>query len=240
MTYFGRCAAFDGTCTGHDLSDLIQDAFDQNATTTTKFAFDLGARFNLGIVKFGVAGIALNQPEFPVADLAGSPGTVPLPRQVRGGVAVDILSFLTLAADGDFIKSDTLAPGTKSQQMSLGAEVKIPLFAFRGGATYDFAVRKSDLGLLARARIRDPDRLGGHRRHLGPDRRIQLQESGPRGARRSGERQGALLAGRSRPAPMFEIFARDPRSSARRGRLAHQPRRDRDALLHARRNARAR
>jgi len=139
VTYFGRCAAFDGTCTGHDLSDLIQDAFDQNATTTTKFAFDLGARFNLGIVKFGVAGIALNQPEFPVANLSGSPGAVPLPRQVRGGVAVDVLSFLTLAADGDFIKSDTLAPGTKSQQMALGAEVKIPLFAFRGGATYDFA-----------------------------------------------------------------------------------------------------
>jgi hypothetical protein len=64
---------------------------------------------------------------------------VPLPRQLRGGVAVDVLSFLTLAADGDFIKSDTLAPGTQSQQMSLGAEVKIPLFAFRGGATYDFA-----------------------------------------------------------------------------------------------------
>lgn len=139
VTYFGRCAAFNDACKGQDLSDLINDAFDQNATTTNKFTFDLGARVNLGILKLGVSGLALNQPEFSVANVAGSPGTVPLPRQVRGGVAVDVLSFLTLAADGDFIKSDTLAPGAKSQQMSLGAEVKIPLFALRGGATYDFA-----------------------------------------------------------------------------------------------------
>lgn len=139
VTYFGRCAVFDDTCTSGNLPDLINDAFQENATTTNKFTFDLGARANLGIVKLGVAGIALNQPEFTVANLPGSPGSVPLPRQLRGGVAVDVLGFLTLAADGDFIKSDTLAPGTQSQQMSLGAEVKIPFFAFRGGATYDFA-----------------------------------------------------------------------------------------------------
>jgi F plasmid transfer operon, TraF, protein len=139
VTYFGRCTVFDDACTGQDLSDLISDAFDQNAVTTNKFTFDLGARVNLGIVKFGVSGLALNQPEFAVANVAGSPGSVPLPRQLRGGVAVDVLSFLTLAADGDFIKSDTLAPGVKSQQMSIGAEVKIPLFALRGGASYDFA-----------------------------------------------------------------------------------------------------
>jgi hypothetical protein len=139
VTYFGRCTVFDNTCKGQDLSELVHDAFDENARTTNKFTFDLGARANFGIVKLGVAGIALNQPEFTVADVPGSPGSVPLPRQLRGGVAVGVLSFLTLAADGDFIKSDTLAPGTQSQQMSLGAELKIPLFAFRGGATYDFA-----------------------------------------------------------------------------------------------------
>ena len=138
VTYFGHCGVFD-PCHGQDLSELINDAFDQNARTTNKITFDLGARLNLGIVKFGVLGAALTQPEFTVADVPGSPGTVPLPRQLRGGVSVDVLSFLTLAADGDFIKSDTLAPGTQSQQMSLGAEVKIPLFAFRVGAARDFA-----------------------------------------------------------------------------------------------------
>ncbi len=139
ITYFARCGAFTEPCTGTDLSELLHDAFEQNARTTNKFAFDAGARLNFGIVKLGVVGTSLNQPHFSVADVLGSPGSVPLPRQVRGGVSVSVLSFLNLAADGDFIKSDTLAPGAKSQQMSLGAEVKIPLFAFRLGAMRDFA-----------------------------------------------------------------------------------------------------
>lgn len=149
VTYFGRCGVFNSACQSGDLSDLVHEAFKQNARTTNKFTFDLGARASLGIVKFGVVGIALNQPEFTVADVVGSPGSVPLPRQVRGGVSVEPLSFLTLAADGDFIASDTLvpegrtplelAPGTKSQELSLGAEVRIPLFAFRLGAFTDLA-----------------------------------------------------------------------------------------------------
>jgi hypothetical protein len=140
VTYFGRCAAFGpDSCEGDDLGELINDVFDQNARTTNKFTFDVGARVNFGILKLGIVGTALNQPEFTVAEVAGAPASIPLPRQLRGGVAVGVLSFLTLAADGDFIRSDTLAPGVESQQLSLGAEVRIPLFAFRGGATYDFA-----------------------------------------------------------------------------------------------------
>ena len=140
VTYFGRCGVLAGEpCEGKDLGELINDTFDQNARTTNKFTFDVGARLNLGLFKLGVVGTSLTQPEFTVADVLGSPGTVPLPRQLRGGLSVSVASFLTLAADGDFIKSDTLAPDSKSQQMSLGAEVKIPLFAFRVGATRDFA-----------------------------------------------------------------------------------------------------
>ncbi len=139
VTYFGRCGVFNASCKGQDLSELINDAFKQNALTSTNFTFDLGARANFGIVKLGILGASLTQPSFDVAPVPGSPSSLPLPRQVRGGVAVDVLSFLTLAADGDFIQSDTLAPGTKSQQMSLGAEVNIPLFAFRLGASRDFA-----------------------------------------------------------------------------------------------------
>ena len=150
-TYFAACGVTgDLTCEGKDLGDLLRDAFDENAVTTNKFTFDAGARVNLGIVKFGVVGVALTQPEFTVAPVDGSPGVVPLPRQVRGGVSVEPLSFLTLAVDGDFIKSDTLVPetqgliiepGTKSQQLSLGAEVRIPIVAFRVGASRDFAAQ---------------------------------------------------------------------------------------------------
>jgi F plasmid transfer operon, TraF, protein len=140
VTYFAPCRVFGAeSCEGDDLSELVHDAFQENARTTNKFTFDAGARLNLGIVKLGVVGTALTQPDFTVADVLGAPDNVPLPRQLRGGVSVAVLSFLTLAADGDFIQSDTLAPGVESQQMSLGAEVRIPLFAFRLGATRDFA-----------------------------------------------------------------------------------------------------
>lgn len=137
-TYFNRCGVFD-TCQNKDLPDLVHDAFKENAVDTTKFAFDLGAQVNLGIVRFGVTGVSLNEPSFAMALVPGAPATVPLPRQIRGGVAVHVLSFLTVAADGDFLKSKTLAPGTESQQLSLGAEVNIPLLAFRVGGYRDLA-----------------------------------------------------------------------------------------------------
>lgn len=139
VTYFGRCGVVDSSCQGQDLSELLHDAFQQNARTTNKFAFDAGVRANLGIVKIGVSGLSLNQPTFTVADVAGGPGSVPLPRQVRAGASVDALPFLSLAVDGDLIRSDTLVPDVQSQQISAGVEVRIPLFAFRAGATYDFA-----------------------------------------------------------------------------------------------------
>jgi hypothetical protein len=139
VTYFGRCGVADETCHDGDLSDLIHDAFQQNAVTTNKFTFDAGARANFGIAKVGIVATAINQPDFDVAPVPGSPGTVPLPRQVRAGASVDPLPFLSIAVDGDLIKSDTLAPGVQSQQMSIGVEGRIPLFAFRAGATYDFA-----------------------------------------------------------------------------------------------------
>ncbi len=138
VTYFGSCRVLDEDCQSGDLGDLIQDAFDQNAVTSTNVTFDLGARVNLGILRLGIVGTSISQPDFEVADVPGSPGSVPLARQFRGGASVHVLSFLTLAADGDIIPSDTLAPGVQSQQLSLGAEFAIPLFSFRGGAAYDF------------------------------------------------------------------------------------------------------
>lgn len=143
-TYFSRCGVFD--CEDKDLGDLVNEAFEENALSSTKFAFDLGGEVNLGIFRFGVVGTSLNEPNFDVADVPGAPATVPLPRQIRGGVAVTPLPFLTLAADGDFLKSDTLAPGTQSQQLSIGAEFRIPLFAFRAGGFHDFAATDAPWG----------------------------------------------------------------------------------------------
>ncbi len=144
-TYFTRCGVFDD-CQNKDLRNLVNEAFEQNAVSSTAFAFDLGAEVNLGIVRVGVVGVSLNEPSFDVAARPGAPATVPLPRQIRGGVAVNPLPFLTLAADGDFLKSNTLAPGTESQQLSLGAEFRIPLFAFRVGGFRDFAATQPHWG----------------------------------------------------------------------------------------------
>jgi hypothetical protein len=75
---------------------------------------------------------------------------------VRGGVAVDPLPFLTVAADGDLLKSDTLAPGAKSQQLSFGVEGRIPLFAFRAGAYRDFAAANPHWAYSVGAGFRGP------------------------------------------------------------------------------------
>ena len=60
-TYFERCTVF-GNCENKDLSEIVREAFQENAFDTTKFAFDLGAQLNLGIFRLGVTGVSLNQP----------------------------------------------------------------------------------------------------------------------------------------------------------------------------------
>src|SRR5262245_42965418 len=83
VTYFTACVGVSGISgESQDLADLIKNAFEENARTTNKLTFDFGARVKFGILKLGVVGVALNQPEFTVADVLGSPGRVPLPRQV--------------------------------------------------------------------------------------------------------------------------------------------------------------
>jgi hypothetical protein len=54
------------------------------------------------------------------------------------------------------LKSDTLAPGTQSQQLSLGAEVRIPLFAFRAGGFRDFAATQPHWGYSVGVGLRLP------------------------------------------------------------------------------------
>lgn len=154
-SYFKRCGVFDD-CQNQSISAIVKDAFRDNGLNSTEFAFDLGAMANLGIVKLGVTGVALNQPNFDVLPLPGAPATVPLPRQLRGGISIDPLPFLTVAADGDFIRSDTLAPDVKSQQLSIGVEGRIPLFAFRAGAYHDFGASDPHWAYSAGVGFRGP------------------------------------------------------------------------------------
>jgi hypothetical protein len=47
--------------------------------------------------------------------------------------------MFTIAADYDLRRTDTLVPGGQSRQFSVGAEVRLPVFALRAGTFRDSA-----------------------------------------------------------------------------------------------------
>ncbi len=92
------------------------------AKTSTAFGIDVGAIYRPSSwLRFGLVAKDINQPEFDAPD--GS--TFKLGPQVRGGVAVNPYSSLTLTTDMDVTSNRTLVPGLKSQVLSLGAEQTI-------------------------------------------------------------------------------------------------------------------
>lgn len=124
---------------------VAREALTGNPLDTGRFTFDAGGMVNvLGVARVGVVSTAITQPSFPVQqdpanpELAGAPESLTLPRTLRAGAAVDLTVF-TLAVDGDLIRTNTLVPGSQSQQLSTGLEIRLPLFALRAGAFYDFA-----------------------------------------------------------------------------------------------------
>jgi hypothetical protein len=102
-------------------------------TITTTYGIDVGAIYKPSSwLRFGVVAKDLNQPEFDAPD-----GTkIKLGPQVRGGMALNPYSSLTLSADVDMTSNKTLVPGVKSQVLSLGAEQTIltEFLSFRVGA----------------------------------------------------------------------------------------------------------
>ena len=89
------------------------------AKISTAIGIDAGAIYRPSSwLRFGLVGKDLNQPSF---DAPNGQEFKLLP-QVRGGVAVNPYSSLTLAFDGDITSNKTLIPGIKSRVLSLGAE----------------------------------------------------------------------------------------------------------------------
>ena len=110
----------------------ITDNFGK-ATLSTAFGIDVGAIYRPSSwLRFGVVAKDLNQPTFDV------PGgeELKLGPQVRGGVAINPYSSLTLTADVDVTSNKTFVPGIKSQVLSLGVEQTIfsEFMSFRLGA----------------------------------------------------------------------------------------------------------
>ena len=130
---FLQGAAYSGSTLltgGTDVS--ITDNFGK-ATLSTAFGIDVGAIYRPSSwLRFGVVAKDLNQPTFDV------PGgeELKLGPQVRGGVAINPYSSLTLTADVDVTSNKTFVPGIKSQVLSLGVEQTIfsEFMSFRLGA----------------------------------------------------------------------------------------------------------
>ena len=115
---------------GQDIK--LSDNFGK-ATISTTYGIDVGAIYRPSSwLRFGVVAKDINQPEFDAPD-----GTnIKLGPQVRGGMALNPYSSLTLSADVDITSNKTLVPGLKSQVLSLGAEQTIltEFLSFRVGA----------------------------------------------------------------------------------------------------------
>ena len=102
------------------------------AEISTSYGIDLGAMYRPSSwLKFGVVAKDINQPTFD------APGGIQykLTPQVRGGVAVNPWSTMTITADMDITSNQTLVPGLKSQVLSLGMEQTIlsEFLSFRVG-----------------------------------------------------------------------------------------------------------
>ncbi|HKT35207.1 MAG TPA: conjugal transfer protein TraF [Nitrospira sp.] len=126
-------AAYNGTQNLQGGQDIkLSDSLGK-ATISTTYGIDVGAIYRPSSwLRFGVVAKDLNQPEFSAPD-----GTkIKLGPQVRGGMAINPYSSLTLSADVDVTSNKTLVPGVKSQLLSLGAEQTIltEFLSFRVGA----------------------------------------------------------------------------------------------------------
>jgi hypothetical protein len=130
---FLQGAAYSGSTAltgGNNVS--ITDNFGK-PTLSTAFGIDVGAIYRPSSwLRFGLVAKDINQPTFN--DVGG--GELKLGPQVRGGIAVNPYSSLTLTADVDATSNRTFVPGVKSQVLSLGAEQTIfsEFLSFRLGA----------------------------------------------------------------------------------------------------------
>jgi hypothetical protein len=115
-------AAYSGSAVlqgGQDLS--ITDNLGK-AALSTAFGIDVGAIYKPSSwLRLAVVAKDINQPTF---DAVGG-GELKLEPQIRGGIAVNPYSSLTLTADVDATANKTFVPGVKSQVLSLGAEQTI-------------------------------------------------------------------------------------------------------------------
>ncbi len=102
------------------------------AKISTSYGIDVGAIYRPSSwLRFGAVAKDINQPTFD----APNGSEFKLTPQVRGGIAVNPWSTMTITADMDITSNQTLVPGLKSQVLSLGMEQTIlsEFLSFRVG-----------------------------------------------------------------------------------------------------------
>jgi hypothetical protein len=127
-------AAYTGATNIRAASDDVKIFEDLGkAKISSALGLDVGAMFRPSSwLKMGIVAKDINAPTFD----APNGDKFKLLPQVRTGIAVNPYNSLTLSADVDITKNNTLTPGLHSQVLSLGAEQTVlsELLSFRIGA----------------------------------------------------------------------------------------------------------
>jgi len=140
ITYFNKLSL-----TSTD-EDAINDSLTDNKKTSSTYGIDLGLLIKADKIKFGLVGKDLNSPEFDFYD--GKKYKVdPF---VRGGVALELTSWLTFAMDIDLSTNSTFIPGYKSQYVGGGVDIHPGSWiSFRAGAMRN--MQEDDEGTIVTA-----------------------------------------------------------------------------------------
>ncbi len=138
-------ALYGVTTTQHFRLQQLEDGSDiltelksrKNRDESLRFGLDVGATvMPWDFLAVGITGRNINQPSFPAAGK-----DYHLDPQVRGGVALFPLDWITLAADLDLYKNDSaVLPGYESQVLGIGAEFSVVDILFlRAGLSKNLA-----------------------------------------------------------------------------------------------------
>lgn len=130
----GRVYLSRTTLFNTDSGDIFNNITSTHQDSIT-WGVDLGALWRWHDVNLGIVAKNLNSPEFSTSELESSSNGFKIKPQVRGGVSVSLLDWLSIAADIDLTNNETTQPGVKSRNLGGGVELSpADWFAFRVGA----------------------------------------------------------------------------------------------------------
>lgn len=145
-------------------SGSITDNLDRNYTESNSITFDLGAFYKYKSWNVGLVGKNLTSPKFDAPELKDQNGQfvldgsgnrirtdkVTLKPQVRLGVAVDALSWLTVAADLDLTENETVLSSLDYKSRHLGGGIEAhPVSWFKVRAGMYKNLSNGDVGPVA-------------------------------------------------------------------------------------------